>query len=299
MQASCRVCWTSGAPLLGRNSQAGCVETSALVAGVAPSRSGRGSRPTAGGGCQFGNPADSVAGLKLFGRHSPSLCPFPFGVGTLRIVYLCLQRCGVDGEFGCLPAGVGAPRRPEGGRAGAGDADRIGRPARGHEGAGPAIGETRQAGCGIPEIGVGVGAPHPGGMAVVGVVRQRLGIESEYQGSDDRHLTPVGEGDHACAREMTKAHMPPRVAGNRGKVTSTTVPVHNNVRTTGRRGAGGMWMRGLCGDCNSRARLKTGRMATSPRGWTPTSGRVASCTFRVLTQRRPYGSHQAWWPDRS
>jgi hypothetical protein len=60
-------------------------------------------------------------------------------------------------------------------------------------------------------------------------------------------------------REMTKAHVPPQVAGNRGKVTSATVRVHNNVRTTGRRDAGGMWMRGLCGDCNSLAGLNYDR----------------------------------------
>lgn len=54
---------------------------------------------------------------------------------------------------------------------------------------------------------------------------------------------------------MTKAHVPPQVAGNRGKVTSATVRVHNNVRSIGRLDAGGMWMRGLCGDCNSLAGL--------------------------------------------
>jgi hypothetical protein len=56
-------------------------------------------------------------------------------------------------------------------------------------------------------------------------------------------------------REMTKAHVPPQVAGNRGRVTSATVRVHNNVRSMGRLAAGGMWMRGLCGDCNSLAGL--------------------------------------------
>ncbi|MFK0127136.1 hypothetical protein ACIQSP_27980 [Streptomyces nigra] len=56
-------------------------------------------------------------------------------------------------------------------------------------------------------------------------------------------------------RGMTKAHVPPQVAGNRGKVTSATVRVHNNVRSVGRLDAGGMWMRGLCGDCNSLAGL--------------------------------------------
>ncbi|CAL9676188.1 hypothetical protein SUDANB105_07901 [Streptomyces sp. enrichment culture] len=54
---------------------------------------------------------------------------------------------------------------------------------------------------------------------------------------------------------MTKAHVPPQVAGNRGKVTSATVRLHNNVRSIGWLAAGGMWMRGLCGDCNSLAGL--------------------------------------------
>jgi len=58
-----------------------------------------------------------------------------------------------------------------------------------------------------------------------------------------------------AVREMTKAHVPPQVAGNRGGVTSATVRVHNNVRSTGRLDAGGMWMRGLCSDCNSLAGL--------------------------------------------
>ncbi len=54
---------------------------------------------------------------------------------------------------------------------------------------------------------------------------------------------------------MTKAHVPPQVAGNRGRVTSATVRVHNSVRSNGRLAAGGMWMRSLCGDCNSLAGL--------------------------------------------
>lgn len=54
---------------------------------------------------------------------------------------------------------------------------------------------------------------------------------------------------------MTKAHVPPQVAGYRGRVTCATVRVHNNVRSIGRLAAGGMWMRGFCGDCNSLAGL--------------------------------------------
>ncbi len=52
---------------------------------------------------------------------------------------------------------------------------------------------------------------------------------------------------------MTRAHVPPQAAGNRGMVTSATVRIHNRIRSTGRPTAGGMWLRGLCGDGNSLA----------------------------------------------
>ncbi|MDX2854438.1 hypothetical protein PV342_39730 [Streptomyces sp. PA03-3a] len=54
-------------------------------------------------------------------------------------------------------------------------------------------------------------------------------------------------------REMTKAHVPPQAAGNRGKVTSATVRIHDRTRRNGRPDAGGMWLRGLCRDCNGLA----------------------------------------------
>ncbi|MDX3587632.1 hypothetical protein [Streptomyces europaeiscabiei] len=54
---------------------------------------------------------------------------------------------------------------------------------------------------------------------------------------------------------MTRAHVPPQTAGNRDKVTCGTVRVHNQIRSNGRPTAGGMWLRGLCGDCNSLAGL--------------------------------------------
>lgn len=87
-------------------------------------------------------------------------------------------------------------------------------------------------------------------LALVGDKRPpgTLGIDLRTPG-----LRPCG----LCGevREMTKAHVPPQVAGNRDKVRSATVRVHNNVRSAGRLAAGGMWMRGLCGDCNSLAGL--------------------------------------------
>ncbi|MER6405946.1 hypothetical protein ABT269_20910 [Streptomyces viridosporus] len=52
---------------------------------------------------------------------------------------------------------------------------------------------------------------------------------------------------------MTKAHVPPQAAGNRNRVTCATVRIHNRIRSNGRPVAGGMWLRGLCGDCNSLA----------------------------------------------
>ncbi|MGW6414802.1 hypothetical protein [Streptomyces sp. NPDC055055] len=54
-------------------------------------------------------------------------------------------------------------------------------------------------------------------------------------------------------REMTKAHVPPQKAGNRGEVVCAPLRVHNNTRNYGRALKGGMWFRGLCGECNSPA----------------------------------------------
>ncbi|MEU9247927.1 hypothetical protein [Streptomyces sp. NPDC048385] len=52
---------------------------------------------------------------------------------------------------------------------------------------------------------------------------------------------------------MTKAHVPPQAAGNKGDVISTTVRVIDRERTNGRPKTGGMWLRGLCRDCNGLA----------------------------------------------
>lgn len=71
-------------------------------------------------------------------------------------------------------------------------------------------------------------------------------------------LDPWSKGSRICGlcgeyRKMTRAHVPPQAAGNTGDVTSATVRVCNSERTTGRPKAGGMWLRGLCRDCNGLA----------------------------------------------
>ncbi|MFG2276032.1 hypothetical protein ACGFNY_40510 [Streptomyces chartreusis] len=71
-------------------------------------------------------------------------------------------------------------------------------------------------------------------------------------------LDPWSKGARICGlcgeyRKMTKAHVPPQAAGNTGAVTSATPRVHNNERTSGRPKLGGMWLRGLCLECNNLA----------------------------------------------
>ncbi|MET8197971.1 hypothetical protein [Micromonospora taraxaci] len=52
---------------------------------------------------------------------------------------------------------------------------------------------------------------------------------------------------------MSKAHVPPRAAGNSAHVTSAIVRIYKGVLQPGRHSAGGLWLRGLCADCNSLA----------------------------------------------
>jgi hypothetical protein len=52
---------------------------------------------------------------------------------------------------------------------------------------------------------------------------------------------------------MTKAHVPPQKAGNCDEVVSALLRVHERERSHGRAMKGGMWFRGLCGECNSLA----------------------------------------------
>jgi hypothetical protein len=66
-----------------------------------------------------------------------------------------------------------------------------------------------------------------------------------------RGLRPCG----LCGetRKMSRAHVPPRAAGNGADVTSAIVLISNGVLRSGRHAAGGMWLKGLCAECNSLA----------------------------------------------
>lgn len=54
-------------------------------------------------------------------------------------------------------------------------------------------------------------------------------------------------------RQLSRAHVPPRVAGNSTAVERAADVIEDGVRRPGRWAAGGMWVRGLCADCNSLA----------------------------------------------
>jgi hypothetical protein len=54
-------------------------------------------------------------------------------------------------------------------------------------------------------------------------------------------------------RRLSKTHVPPQVAGNTGAVTRARTKIEGGVRSHGRFERGGMWLRGLCADCNSLA----------------------------------------------
>lgn len=58
---------------------------------------------------------------------------------------------------------------------------------------------------------------------------------------------------------MSKAHVPPQVAGNDSRVTSATTLIKHGTASVGRYSAGGMWLRGLCCECNSVAGLRYDR----------------------------------------
>lgn len=58
-----------------------------------------------------------------------------------------------------------------------------------------------------------------------------------------------GQGRHA-----TRAHVPPQVAGNTHRVRRAPEVIdHKRNRYTGRWNEGGLWVRGLCADCNHHA----------------------------------------------
>lgn len=72
-------------------------------------------------------------------------------------------------------------------------------------------------------------------------------------GLDLRSKTPRACGLCGDVRQLSKAHVPPQAAGNRGRVTSAVSRIVEGQRTSGRPYTGGMWLRGLCGECNSLA----------------------------------------------
>lgn len=54
-------------------------------------------------------------------------------------------------------------------------------------------------------------------------------------------------------RKLSKAHVPPRAAGNTTKMLRAADVIVGNVRRPGRWSEGGMWVRGLCEKCNNHA----------------------------------------------
>lgn len=71
--------------------------------------------------------------------------------------------------------------------------------------------------------------------------------------------TLVGKGARPCGlcgevRKPTRSHVPPQTAGNSHSVQrAADVIDETQVRKPGRYTEGGMWVRGLCADCNGRA----------------------------------------------
>jgi hypothetical protein len=54
-------------------------------------------------------------------------------------------------------------------------------------------------------------------------------------------------------RKLSRAHVPPQSAGNTTKVLRAPDVIVDGVRRPGRWAEGGMWVRGLCENCNNRA----------------------------------------------
>lgn len=54
-------------------------------------------------------------------------------------------------------------------------------------------------------------------------------------------------------RRLSKAHVPPQSAGNNARVLRAPDVIVEGVRRPGRWSEGGMWVRGLCEDCNNHA----------------------------------------------
>lgn len=72
-------------------------------------------------------------------------------------------------------------------------------------------------------------------------------------GLDLRSKDPRPCGLCGDLRRMSRAHVPPQVAGNSRDVTSSIVLIANGIRRNGRSTSGGVWVRGLCEKCNSLA----------------------------------------------
>jgi hypothetical protein len=69
-------------------------------------------------------------------------------------------------------------------------------------------------------------------------------------------------------RKLSRAHVPPQAAGNTTKVLRAPDVIVNSVRQPGRWLEGGMWVRGLCEDCNNQAgKHYDSRTPTLPSRW--------------------------------
>lgn len=72
-------------------------------------------------------------------------------------------------------------------------------------------------------------------------------------------------------RELSRTHVPSQEAGNGSLVRRARQQVKNGVLGPGRFSAGGMWVRGLCADCNHLSGTKVDRayadFALALRGW--------------------------------
>lgn len=67
--------------------------------------------------------------------------------------------------------------------------------------------------------------------------------------------SPVARACGICGtiRKLSRAHVPPQAAGNTKRVQRAPDLIENGQRRPGRWNEGGMWVRGLCEDCNNRA----------------------------------------------
>ena len=100
-------------------------------------------------------------------------------------------------------------------------------------------------------------------------------------------------------RKLSRAHVPPQAAGNTTGVLRAADTIVDRVRRPGRWSEGGMWVRGLCAECNNRAGIAyDGPYADFARQVarlsSPTATRLAVLQMRRLAR----GSHLASWRAR-